>query len=186
MLTSLTITDRSPFTKLHIEELAAFNLIVGKNGVGKSALLRALRYPRLCGNEEYSWHPIPVVQCLRTYASMGQRMNDVNDSLNAAHERRSSEIALALFDNIDAGLHHTRHRTFWDNVVDNAVALGVQVFATAHSWECLEGFAEMIASHDVNGQVIRLERDKEDVQTRAIILDRTDLPIVIRDRIEIR
>ena len=42
MLTDLTLTDHAWLPPLRIERLARLNLLVGKNGVGKTAVLEAI------------------------------------------------------------------------------------------------------------------------------------------------
>ena len=48
----------------------------------------------------------------------------------------------ALFaDEIDTGLHYSIMSDMWKLIVDRAVAANVQVFATTHSWDCIEGLS---------------------------------------------
>ncbi|HEY4329851.1 MAG TPA: AAA family ATPase [Phycisphaerae bacterium] len=48
----------------------------------------------------------------------------------------------ALFaDEIDTGLHYSIMSDMWKLVVDRAVTSHVQVFATTHSWDCIEGLS---------------------------------------------
>lgn len=48
----------------------------------------------------------------------------------------------ALFvDEIDTGLHYSVMRDMWRLVVERAAKSGVQVFATTHSWDCIEGLS---------------------------------------------
>lgn len=48
----------------------------------------------------------------------------------------------ALFaDEIDTGLHYSIMPDMWKLVVDRAVAADIQVFATTHSWDCIEGLS---------------------------------------------
>jgi len=94
---------------------------------------------------------------------------------------------LLLIDEVDAGIHHTLHVDLWRFIFRTARLLDVQVFATTHSWDCVKGFAEAIADDDeADGLVVRLERDEDEVATRAIVIDRKKLPIIARDAIEVR
>jgi hypothetical protein len=48
----------------------------------------------------------------------------------------------ALFtDEIDTGLHYSIMADMWRLVLNRAVASNVQVFATTHSWDCIEGLS---------------------------------------------
>lgn len=48
----------------------------------------------------------------------------------------------ALFvDEIDTGLHFSVMADMWQLVVKRALAANVQVFATTHSWDCIDGLS---------------------------------------------
>jgi hypothetical protein len=94
---------------------------------------------------------------------------------------------LLLIDEIENGIHHTIHSTLWRAVFRLAREHNVQVFATTHSLDCLRGFAAAVAESEENdGLAIRLEKVEGEEQTGAVIIDREDLPIVVRDSIEVR
>ena len=44
-------------------------------------------------------------------------------------------------DEIDTGLHYSVMSDMWKMVITKAVAFNTQVFATTHSWDCIEGLA---------------------------------------------
>ena len=95
--------------------------------------------------------------------------------------------SLLLIDEVESGIHHTLHADLWKNIFRLAEKHSVQVFATTHSHDCLRGFAEAVAEdEEADGQVIRLERDADEEATRAIVVDREKLPVVLRDSIEVR
>ena len=96
---------------------------------------------------------------------------------------------MLLVDEIESGIHYTAHSTIWSSLFRLARDNDVQVFATTHSHDCLRGFAEAVAEdedEEADGQVIRLERDADEDATRAIVVSREKLPIVVRDSIEVR
>ena len=94
---------------------------------------------------------------------------------------------LLLIDEIENGVHYTIHPTLWRAVFRLAREHNVQVFATTHSLDCLTGFARAVAESEENdGLAIRLEKVEGEEQTGAVIIDREDLPIVVRDSIEVR
>ncbi len=64
--------------------------------------------------------------------------------------RRLMTLALALVrvrggtllvDEIDTGLHYSVMADMWDLVIKTAAEAGTQVFATTHSWDCIEGLS---------------------------------------------
>ena len=44
-------------------------------------------------------------------------------------------------DEIDTGLHYSIMADMWQLVVEKSVASNTQVFATTHSWDCIEGLS---------------------------------------------
>jgi hypothetical protein len=92
-----------------------------------------------------------------------------------------------IVDEIESGIHHSVLADYWKMIFSLARELDVQVFATTHSWDCLRGFTDAVAEREDNdGLMIRLEKVEGEEQTGAVIADRTDLPIIIRDSIEVR
>ena len=94
---------------------------------------------------------------------------------------------ILLIDEVEIGVHHSLHADLWRFILRAAHELGVQVFATTHSWDCLRGYAR--ATQDVpecDALAIRLENVEGKERTGAIIFDREELPIVVRESIEVR
>ena len=105
----------------------------------------------------------------------------------AQGEYRSNVSPLLLIDEAEIGIHHTLHKELWRFVLRTARLLGVQVFATTHSRDCLEGFAKAVAEdEEVDALAIRIEKVEGHKRMGAVIIDRDDLPIVLRDQIEVR
>lgn len=51
-----------------------------------------------------------------------------------------------MIDEIDAGIHHTRFKSFWKTIMQAAKAYDVQIFATTHNIECVDYFREVLES----------------------------------------
>lgn len=49
-----------------------------------------------------------------------------------------------FIDEIDTGLHYSVMPDMWKLIVSKAVAGNVQVFATTHSWDCIEGLKSLL------------------------------------------
>lgn len=106
---------------------------------------------------------------------------------------RIIEIALAivnapngivLIDEIENGMHYSVQPDVWRLVFEMAARLNVQVFATSHSWDCIEAFQTAAVEHANEGKLIRLQNREGNVV--ATIFDESELSIISRDRIEVR
>jgi hypothetical protein len=97
----------------------------------------------------------------------------------------NAQGGLLLIDEVDSGLHYTVHPALWRLVFEIAAHLNVQVFATTHSWDCIEGFQQ--AAQDAESEdemLIRLERRQEHIV--PILFDTSRLGIATRQEIEVR
>lgn len=50
-------------------------------------------------------------------------------------------------DEIDTGLHYTVMSDMWKMVISKAISSNTQVFATTHSWDCIEGLSQLCEHH---------------------------------------
>ena len=108
-------------------------------------------------------------------------------SIVDAGAKLENAFPLLLIDEVETGVHYTLHADLWRFIFKTAELLGVQVFATSHSWDCVKGFQEaLVAKEEYDGLVIRLEKVEGEEQTGAVIIDREGVPIVVRDSIEVR
>jgi hypothetical protein len=87
----------------------------------------------------------------------------------------NSEHKILLIDEIENGIHHTNQRNFWRILFRLAVELDTQIFATTHSLEMLQAFADVglepnqecssayfeLAKKPKTDQIIGIRRDLE-------------------------
>jgi hypothetical protein len=136
--------------------------------------------------------PVPLASLGNGVTQIFQIAVAIQYAAYAAKEARKFSLPGRVFlpvliDEIEVGVHHTRHADIWRFVLKAAHDLGLQVFATTHSWDCLRGFAK--ATQDVpecDALAIRLEKVQGKERTGAVIFDREELPIVVRESIEVR
>lgn len=71
---------------------------------------------------------------------------------------------LELIDEIEDGFHHSALETVWRALDEASVAANVQVFATTHSYECVEAAAKAFAGNNARDlRLHRLERDEDQI-----------------------
>ena len=73
-----------------------------------------------------------------------------------------------LIDEIEIGIHYSKMKDFWINLMKVCKEVDVQLFATTHSQECIESYLE--ASKETNEKDIRLIRlqENKDKSIKAI------------------
>ncbi len=57
-----------------------------------------------------------------------------------------------MIDEIEIGIHHSKQKDFWVNIIKICKELDVQLFATTHSKECSEAFVEAAKDFEVTIQ----------------------------------
>ncbi|WP_428264114.1 AAA family ATPase [Haliangium sp.] len=113
--------------------------------------------------------------------SLGEGMNRLYDLTLGMIDARGGRL---LVDEIENGLHYSIHGDMWRYVFQVATELDVQVFATTHSWDCIQAFQAAASEHAEEGVLIRLERRDGDV--RAFLFDEDELSVVAEQAIEVR
>jgi hypothetical protein len=90
-----------------------------------------------------------------------------------------------LVDEVESGIHYSALGDYWKMIFKLARELDVQVFATTHSWDCIQGFQEAaVPEGETEGVLIRLESGRG--KFRAFTFAGNELAIVARDQIEVR
>lgn len=90
-----------------------------------------------------------------------------------------------LIDEFENGIHYSVQTELWQLIFHLAHRLKVQVFATTHSWDCIEGFLKAAQeSTQEEGVLIRLALKGDDVI--STIFDERKLAIATREQIEVR
>ena len=90
-----------------------------------------------------------------------------------------------LVDEIDTGLHFSTMARMWEMVIETARELGVQVFATTHSLDCVRAIAALYErKHDTRDLVSlhRLERGA----ARTVSYSAEEIATAARQHMEIR
>ncbi|MEM8638143.1 MAG: AAA family ATPase [Cyanobacteria bacterium P01_G01_bin.54] len=89
-----------------------------------------------------------------------------------------------LVDEIDSGLHFRTLSDVWRLVFSAAKRLDIQVFATTHSWDCIEAFQKASTEHPEAGLLVRLERVDDAIYAETF--SEEELAIITRQSIEVR
>lgn len=89
-----------------------------------------------------------------------------------------------LVDEIENGVHYSVQEELWSFIFQVASRLQSQVFATTHSWDCIEAFQKAAASHPAAGALVRLYQQEQKISAHTF--DEHRLEILTRESIEVR
>lgn len=91
-----------------------------------------------------------------------------------------------LIDEIDTGLHYRAQADVWRLLLKVARERDIQIFATTHSWDCVEAFQEALAEDDNadQGYLFRLQRRGDAIYPVGYTSD--DLGVAVSHAIEVR
>ncbi len=91
-----------------------------------------------------------------------------------------------LIDEFENGLHYSVQEKLWEIIFSLAEKLNVQVFATTHSEDCIEGFEQILNSpkNSLEGKLIRL--DNKNGTIKQVEFSAKELKIASDNNIETR
>jgi predicted ATPase len=95
-----------------------------------------------------------------------------------------SDAQIALIDEVENGIHYSALPTLFQGIKTVAQERDVQSLITTHSWDCLRAACEVFEDSPDMFQVIRLERDAEDVN--AVCIDGARMLRLMADEREVR
>ncbi len=113
--------------------------------------------------------------------SMGDGMNRI---FEMALGLANSKSGIFLVDEIENGVHYSVQEELWSFIFQVASRLQSQVFATTHSWDCIEAFQKAASSHPAEGTLVRLYQQEQEISSYTF--DEHRLEILTRESIEVR
>lgn len=90
-----------------------------------------------------------------------------------------------LVDEIDTGLHYSVMRPVWRFLIEAAIRLDVQVFATSHSLDCLQALADVCEEPGVPRDQVFVHRIEAGLDT-ATTYSADELRVAVAQEMEIR
>ena len=143
--------------------------LIGIEGL-RIAKVKIAGYPR----------PVPL-------KSLGDGMIRV---LQLALKLVSAQGGFLLIDEFENGLHYSTQEKIWALLFEMAEKLDIQVFATTHSWDCIESFTKVALEHkDVGGVLFRMGksvRTRDKGKVIATVFSEDELATMTQIDMEIR
>jgi len=184
MIKDIRIQNYCGITDLKINDCKRINLLVGKNGVGKTTILDFICY-QVFGEykrtEEFNNYGYESRKCYF-------RKKDQNGKIKIAANDLGEGQEIILFDEVENGLHYSVMQDFWLNVIESSIKNKVQVFATTNSYEMIKELVEAAKETDLIKQdEIRLIKiAKKGNETLIGSYNAEEIESKIEARLEIR
>ena len=90
-----------------------------------------------------------------------------------------------LIDEIDTGLHWTIMEEMWQFVVEVARKSNVQIFATTHSYDCIQGLGSLIQSRPDLKEEVSIQKVDTSLK-QAVCLRGDQIKVAVEQYIEVR
>ncbi|WKJ89323.1 AAA family ATPase [Methylomonas montana] len=96
---------------------------------------------------------------------------------------------ILLIDEFENGLHYSVQEEVWRIIFQLAKELNIQVFATTHSWDCIESFTKAAVESPKDGILLKVSRSKltsDHGKVIATVYDEAELQTITASELEIR
>ena len=116
--------------------------------------------------------------------SMGDGINRI---LTIILAMVNCENGYLLIDEFENGLHYSVQEKLWEIIFDLAEQLNIQVFATTHSFDCIEAFSAVLSNGKQDkdtGAMIRLENYEGNIE--ATVYDADEIQATTRVQVDPR
>jgi AAA15 family ATPase/GTPase len=177
--------DLTSLTDLESEVISALRLIDDRvSGVAFVEDINKVRASDFRSRENDNRIPLVKIKGIDeplTLKSMGDGITRLFHIIVALVNARNG---LLLIDEFENGLHWSIQPKVWDIVFQLAERLNVQVFATTHSRDCIEGFDSAWNKYPVLGAFFRLDAKdgliKATEYTSETLTDAIDMDVEVR------
>jgi len=118
--------------------------------------------------------------------SMGDGMSRILQLILSVFPAKDGFLLIDEFEN---GLHFSVQEEVWRIIFKLAKKLNIQVFATTHSWDCIESFAKVAVESPEEGVLLKLARSKltsDNGKVIATVYDENDLQTITASDLEVR
>jgi AAA15 family ATPase/GTPase len=102
----------------------------------------------------------------------------------------SAKNGFLLIDEFENGLHYSVQKQVWELLFKLSKQFNIQIFATTHSWDCIDSFAKVAVSNkDVKGVLFRVGksiRNSDKGKVISTIFDEDQLCNITQSDVEVR
>ena len=100
-----------------------------------------------------------------------------------------AQDGILLIDEFENGLHYSVQQEVWKIIFELAKDLNIQVFATTHSWDCIESFTKAAIKSKEDGVLLKVSRSKltsDNNKVIATVYSEKELETITASDLEVR
>jgi ABC-type transport system involved in cytochrome c biogenesis ATPase subunit len=146
---------------------------------------RLIRESSLRDREQRTAVPIVKVTGIKEPIPLASLGGGMQRALGIALALVNARDGMLLIDEFENGLHYSVQADLWRLIFQIARRLNVQVFATTHSWDCIEGF-QKAAQEDKLEEGVFMRLQSRNGEISATVYNEEELAIATREQIEVR
>lgn len=169
------------FSKSHtlfedIDKIEKFKSII--DVIFPSLQIKEIRpYFRDYGNENKIDDVEIATETFRKFHSISYYGDGFIRTLHSIFLAFSNQGKFILIDEIDTGIHYSKQKDFWINILKVCKELDVQLFATTHSKECTEAYKDALSELvlEEKGRLISLQEEKTGIKAYVYSMKNLDL-----------
>lgn len=101
----------------------------------------------------------------------------------------SAKDGILLIDEFENGLHFSVQEEVWRIIFKLAKELNIQIFATTHSWDCIESFTKIAIESPEEGVLLKVSKSRltsDNGKVIATVYDEKELAIITTSDLEVR
>jgi hypothetical protein len=114
---------------------------------------------------------------------MGEGMNKL---LSVALIMLANPGSILLLDEVENGFHYSFHEKFWELIFKLSAETNCQVFATTHSYECIDGAIAAAAKNHNGDNLSYIRLGEKDGEIFPHIFSKESLDFALKSEMEVR
>ncbi|MEQ1528516.1 MAG: AAA family ATPase [Methylococcales bacterium] len=155
-------------------EIEGLAFVKDQNGLSDRDINR-LAIAKLKNSE----NPVPL-------NSMGDGMSRILQLILSVFPAKDGFL---LIDEFELGLHYSVQEQVWRIIFELAKDLNIQVFATTHSWDCIESFTKVAVESPEDGILLKVSKSRltsDNGKVIATVYDEAELQTITASDLEVR
>lgn len=184
MLTKLT-KDSNMFSKIELSDIKQFVMLTGRNGVGKTSLLRDFYFTvkDVNGEDSVLWLDVqdPITVPIHSKTEIFEHWTS---KIELELTKRS--LKAVIIEHPEFGLDIYNIKRMWVSLLTLCKDRGVQLFTSTQSLGCIQDFSRVAYENDLEVQLMNLRKYPDSIGIEVDVYDTKKLRNLVSAGAELR